>query len=152
MPFLDIQHEILDTFVSGATAFRPVVRTTYGFDSASGFGYRLQKPAFAATIVVDLSLGNYVQIIATANTNITISAPINVPAIIAFPLIIEVNNQSGGAMGTVTLNAAYKSPATAAFSTQPASTKNQVAGWQNTGTQATPNWHQWFIQSADSSN
>lgn len=150
--FLDIQYEILDTFASGATAFKPIVRTDYGFDSKVGFGYRLQTPTFGAAIVVNLALGNYVRIIATANTNITIAAPTNVPAIIAMPLIIEVSNASGGAMGTVTLNAAYLSPSTAAFSTQPANGKEQSAGWMNIGTQAAPVWHQWFIQSADSGN
>jgi hypothetical protein len=150
--FLDIQYEILDTFSSGATSFKPIVRTDYGFDSKIGFGYRLQTPAFAATIVVNLALGNYVRIIATANTNITILAPTSVPNIIAFPLIIEVSNTVGGAMGSVTLNAAYLSPSTAAFSTPPANTKEQSAGWMNIGTQAAPVWHQWFIQSSDSGN
>ena len=150
--FLDIQHEILDVFGSGATGFKPVVRTTYGFDSSIGFGYRLQKPVFQANIVVDLNLGNYIRVIATANTNITLLAPVNVPQIFAMPIVIEISNASGGAMGSVTLNAAYLSPSTAAFSTQPANGKNQVAGWFNVGTQAVPVWHQWFIQSSDSSN
>lgn len=150
--YLDIQYEILDTFATGATAFKPIVRTDYGWDSKIGFGYRLQKPAFGANIAVDLSLGNFIYIIATANTNITILAPTNVPAIVAMPIIISVSNQSGGAMGTISLNAAYLVPATAPFSTAPASTKQQTAGWFNINTQASPVWHLWFNQSSDSSN
>lgn len=150
--YLDIQYDIVNSWAVGATAWKPVVRTDVGFDSKIGFGYRLQRPAFAAAIVVDLSLGNYIQIIAPANTNITIAAPTNVPAIVAYPIIIEVVNLSGGAMGTVTLSANYRVPATAPFSTQPANGKNQVAGWFQVGTQAAPTWHLWFNQSADSAN
>jgi hypothetical protein len=152
MPFLDIQYEILNTWASGATSFKPIIRTDYGFDSKIGFGYRLQTPTFGANISVNLALGNYVRVIATANTNITILAPTNVPAIIAFPLIIEISNASGGAMGSVTLNAAYLSPSTAPFSTQPANGKNQVAAWANIGTQAAPVWHLLWNQSSDSGN
>lgn len=150
--FLDIQYEILDTFASGATAFKPIVRTDYGFDSKIGFGYRLQLPTFGAAIAVNLALGNYIKIIATANTAITIAAPTNVPAIVALPIIIEVSNASGGAMGSVTLNAAYKVPSTAPFSTPPANAMNQVSAWANVGTQAAPVWHLLWNQSSDSAN
>lgn len=141
-----LQHEI----VSGPPGIDTLRAKAYS--SFLGHGPRLVQPVFGATITIDCSQGSYFQIIATASTAITISAPTNVPNCIGFEITIEVENASGGAMGSVTLNAAYKSPATAPFSTPPANTKQQIARWINIGTQAAPVWHMLFNQSSDSSN
>jgi hypothetical protein len=145
--YIDIQHQLVIT-----GSLPPVALVTGGFDASLGFGQRVQTPAFGATIAFDLSLGNFLLIVASANTNITISAPINVPAISGLPITIMIANTSGGAMGTVTLNAAYKVPSTAPFATPPANTKNQSAGWVNVGTAAAPIWRMEFNQSSDVSN
>jgi hypothetical protein len=145
--YIDIQHEIVLT-----GSLPEVIRVKGGFDAALGFGNRVQTPTFGATIPFDLSLGNFLLINATANTAITVSAPINVPSISGLPLYIMVSNQSGGSMGSVTLNAAFLVPSTAPFATPPANGKNQMAAWVNVGTAAAPVYRFLFSQSSDASN
>jgi hypothetical protein len=143
---LAIQHEI----VTGS----PGIDTARikGYLSPLGLAYRYTAPVFGAAITIDLSQGSYFQIIATASTNITIGAPINVPNAPGSMFIIEVSNQSGGAMGTVTLNAAYKVPATPPFNTAPANGFMQSAGWVNVGSQSVPIWHLWLNNTTNSAN
>lgn len=141
-----LQHEI----VSGPPGIDTLRMKAY--HSPLGGGPRLVTPVFGAAIVIDCSVGSYFLVNATANTNITIGAPINVPNCVGFEIRIEIENTSGGAMGSVTLNAAYKVPATAPFATPPANGKNQVAAWMNVGTQAAPLWHFQWTQSSDSGN
>jgi hypothetical protein len=143
---ISVQHEI----VSGAPGIDTVRAKAYW--SPLGLAFRLVQPVFGASITIDCSQGSYFQVVATGSTNITLANPTNVPNAIAFQIIIEIQNQSGGAMGTVSFGTAYKNPATAPFSTQPASTKNQVAAWCNVGTQAAPNRHLIFKQSSDSAS
>ena len=152
MPYVDIQHDILNSWQAGYTAWKPVLRTDVGFDSKQGFGNRVQTPAFGATIAFDLSLGPALLIVASASTAITISAPTNIPNIPGLQIYILIKNTSGGAMGAVTLNAAYKVPATAPFATPPTNGENQMASWINWGTQAAPLWYLSINQSTNSGN
>lgn len=133
MPYIDFQHEIRNTGPIPALKLKGAIETLGG-------GSQLNLPVFGATIPVDLSQGTSVLIIATANTNITINAPTNVPNVAGLTIGIMIKNEVGGSMGTVTLAAAYKVTATAPFATPPANGMNRWVQFQNTGTTAVPIW------------
>ena len=64
-------------------------------------------PGTGNAVTIDLSLGNYFLIVATANTAFTISNPINSPsARVQFTIVIS--NTSGGALGAITPGTGYK--------------------------------------------
>jgi hypothetical protein len=82
------------------------------------FKERRQGLTYGATVTPDASKGNYLNTIATNGSAFTIAAPLNPPADPQTQrLTIEISNNSGGALGTVTWDAIYKmaswtSPAT----------------------------------------
>ena len=74
-----------------------------------GIARVLQSPTYGVNVAVDLSLGTIVTIVVTNNVAFTIGAPTN--AVTGMEWILAIRNTSGGAMGVVTFNAAFKLPA-----------------------------------------
>jgi hypothetical protein len=83
----------------------------------NGSGYNLTRndQAYSAAITPDLALGNWIVITATNGAAFTINAPLvngaaltvaNAP--VGLPIVLSLLNNSGGALGAVTLNAIYK--------------------------------------------
>lgn len=106
----------------GGTRYRPPV-------AAQG----VAALTYSASMTPDASKGAYHKIVVTNGTAMTINAPTNPPAVAGPTLTFEFLNSSGGAMGAVTWNAAFK-PA-GAF-TAPANTKRRTIQFQWDGT----NW------------
>ncbi len=148
MAYLDVQHEIVTGLTAPAV---DTVRVKENIDS-TGVGSRLTSPTFGAAITIDLSTGQTFLIVASTNTNITIGAPTNVPNTPGLIIGIIVKNTSGGSMGTVTLNAAYKTTSTAPFATPPANGFNRWISFQNLGTQSAPEWCELTRGTADVAN
>ena len=64
------------------------------------------QPTYGASITIDLALGTFFVIVANNSTAFTINAPLNATASQVFRIMIQ--NTSGGALGTVTFNSAYR--------------------------------------------
>jgi len=66
-------------------------------------------PAYSASITPDASLGDWQTIVVTNGTAFTINAPTNPPNTAhTQDLTVEISNTSGGALGAITWNAAFK--------------------------------------------
>jgi hypothetical protein len=148
MAFLDGQAQ---TIVSAASPTAPTIKLREAL-SPVGLAHPITQPTFGATIAFDLSASSTLLVIATAATNITISAPTNVPNLSGQNIEIIISNQSGGAMGTVTLAAAYNVTATAPYATPPANGFNRWILFKNIGTQAAPIWIELTRGTADVAN
>lgn len=64
-----------------------------------------QTLTYGASVDINCALGNYGIIVVTNNSNFTINAPTN--AMTGTEIALEIVNTSGGAMGTITWNAAF---------------------------------------------
>lgn len=102
------------------TGTGPIIR--YGNDGFKALGTQLSPfvvntvtrstkatPTYSASITPDAPAGGWQTITVTNGTAFTINAPTNPPASTLFQeLTIEIFNNSGGVMGAVTWNAAFK--------------------------------------------
>jgi hypothetical protein len=72
---------------------------------------RVTAPTYSASITPDLINGNWQNIVVTNGSAFTINAPTNPPtSSTSATLTIEIFNNSGGAMGAITWNAAFVMP------------------------------------------
>lgn len=95
---------------------------------------------YSASMTVDCRNGMYQQITATDSTAFTITNPSHPPAAgFTMPLTIELYNNSGGALGTVTWNALYKFAGGTA-PTKPANGKKRLVQFMHDGTQWLETW------------
>ncbi len=83
----------------------------------------IYRPAFAANIVIDFSLGDVAMIVATSNIAFNINAPLNDPGDEGTEFGVIIVNNTAGALGAVTWNATYL---TAAGITYPATLKSRT--------------------------
>lgn len=149
-----IQTTAGDIVTNPSGALRPFTDGLHDLGQA-GFRYAqlwLQKrvakgiatPAYSASITPDASAADWQAITVTNNTAFTINAPTNPPSgIMSQELTIEIFNNSGGAMGVITFNAAFILVG-GAF-TNPANTKHRNIRFQWNGA----NWIEIVRASAD---
>jgi hypothetical protein len=120
---------------------------SYVFGELAGpnpYGYRgVVSPTYGATVTIDAALGRIFVVTATNNTNFTISAPTHPTT--GQELRVTIKNTSGGALGTLTWNSAFK---LGAAWTQPADTKSRSIDYYYNGT----NWIEYQRTAADVSN
>lgn len=93
----------------------------------------IANPTYSASITPDSSAGNWQRITATDGVAFAVNAPTNPPdSTHSQELYLEFYNNSGGAMGAVTLNAAFV--LTGGAVTYPANTKkrNLLFRWNST--------------------
>jgi hypothetical protein len=109
----------------GATTPNTAIFTTM---YATRLQFGMSTPTYGATVSLDASLGNFFVITATNNTGFTISNPTNLGT--GQPIIVQVKNTSGGALGTITWDTLYKM----ATFTKPATGFNRTATFIYNGT------------------
>jgi hypothetical protein len=104
--------------VTEAANFRAVRRSTTANDmtldidkpvTARGFGGTIQTLTYGATVNTDPNSGSYCKVTANNGTAFTIAAPSPAPTSTqAMELTYKITNSSGGALGAITWNAAFK--------------------------------------------
>ena len=90
------------------------------------------SPTYSASITIDSSAGQWHIVTVTNSTAFTVNAPTNPPGVNGTAeMTIEIFNNTGGAIGTITWNAAFKFPVAWV---NPAAGKKRAATFKWSGT------------------